>query len=215
MKPVVTILAWVSVAAVLAVFFLPWALIEVRQPTVATSLRQTETRAGTGDAADGLQALTSRLGRVTVEIHRGSDTVIADVASLGDLPTRVSGAQIPFLAHQPNAKAALAVFELLTNTRHHLGARSYAVYLVPGVALLCGVLLAARGGIPSVAGGVAMLCAAIAGAGFWKALTAHVDTRLATITVGQGLWLSLWAYVGLAVSAGCAGFTRLRRQSRL
>ena len=116
------------------------------------------------------------------------------------IPTKVSGVQVPQLANQKNAKVVMQLVELFTKKREAIGMMSYAVYLVPGIALLCGLLLTRFGEKRPIAIGTAALCAAIAGAGFWKLLT--TDTKaLFAIAIGPGLWLSLWAYVGLALVA--------------
>lgn len=192
---VIRALTWVSVAVVLRAFFLPWATIDLEEPGLVQQARETLEGHGL------LEGLTKRIGTVAVEIRRGAETVTGELPSLSDIPRQVSGAQIPQLANQDNAQVAIALLELLANERQHIGAKSYAVYLVPSLALLCGLLLTVLGGTAAVALGVAGLCAGIAGVGFWKLLTTNTQTLFIAITIGPGLWLSLWAYVGLAVSA--------------
>jgi len=187
-------LAWVSVAVVLRAFFLPWAMIDVREPSLVRQVRETVEGQGL------LDGLAQRIGKVTAEIRRGAETVTGELR-VSDIPREVSGVQIPQMANQKNAQVAMALVELLTNERQHLGAKSYTVYLVPGVALLCALLLTVRGEAAVVALGVAGLCAAIAGVGFWKLLTTNTSTLFIAITIGPGLWQSLWGYAGLAAAA--------------
>ena len=187
-------LTWVSVAVVLRAFFLPWAMIDLREPALVRQVRETVEGQGL------LDGLTQRIGKVTAEIRRGAETVTGEL-SLSDIPSEVSGVQIPQMANQENAQVAMALVELLTNERQHLGATSYAVYLVPGLALLCGALLTCLGGADAVAIGVAGLCAGIAGVGFWKLLTTNTQAIFIAITIGPGLWQSLWGYAGLAAAA--------------
>lgn len=184
-------LVWASVMMSWAGFVLPWARLQLRQP-------------------DALQAAARGVGRVTLTLHRGEQTLTSDLSSLADVPTQVSGMQIPRLAHQPNAQLALAVLELLTGQRRHLGRNSYAVYLVPGVALVCGIVLtlARRGWIGSVA--TALLCAGIAVAGCWKLSSPQLSTRWVAVAIGSGLWLSVWAYAGLALFGGVLSLRRMR-----
>ena len=196
MKRVLRSLAWVSVAGALVGFFLPWARIDVREPELVKQLREQAPLHG------ALDDLTQGLGRVAVKVRRGTQTITGDLPALSDLPKHVSGAQIPQIANQKNAQVAIALVELFTTTRQDIGLKSYAVYLLPGIALLCGLLLTFLGRRLDVAIGIAILCAAIAGAGFWKLLTANTQVLFVAITIGPGLWLSLWAYVGLAVAAG-------------
>lgn len=187
-------LAWVSVAVVLRAFFLPWAMIDLREPSLVRQVRETVEGQGL------LDGLSQRIGKVTAEIRRGAETVTGELR-VSDIPREVSGVQIPQMANQKNAHVAMALVEMLTQKRQHIGAKSYAVYLVPGLALLCGALLTCLGGAAAVALGVAGLCAAIAGVGFWKLLTTNTSTLFVAITIGPGLWQSLWGYAGLAAAA--------------
>ncbi len=145
-----------------------------------------------------------------MSVRQGTKIIGTDLASLKDIPTQVSGAQIPRVAGQEHAKVAIALMELMTNRRQHLSAKSYAVYLVPGIALLCGLLLIVVDDRRMVVG-VALMCLGIAGLGFWKLLTTETATQLVAMTFGYGLWLSLWAYVGLAVAAGLCAVSSKRR----
>jgi hypothetical protein len=191
-------------AVAVVAFFLPWATVDLGEPGVARYLKQTAQ--GSLDATGGQQAFLDRLakkiGRVRVEVRRGTETIAGDLPSLSDIPREISGSQIPHVVNQEQARVATALFEMFTNSRQHLGLKSYAVYLVPGIALLLGLLLTFLGerSVP-VALGVALCCSGIAGAGFWKLLTTRSEALFVAITIGTGLWWSLWAYVGLAMSA--------------
>ena len=203
MRRLAQLVTWASVTAVVAAFFLPWARIDLREPELLRQTRQAaEERGVLGD-------LMGKVGKVTAEIRRGAETVTGELPSLADIPEQVSGVQIPQMANQENAQVALALLELLTNTRQHVGLKSYAVYLVPGLAILCGVLLTVLGRVRAALLGIAALCALVAGVGFWKLLTTNTSTRFIAITIGPGLWLSLWGYVGLCVAAlGAAASVR-------
>jgi len=206
-RSAILILVWGSVAAAAAGFFLPWAAVDLRAPQRAGEVK------GSEPVRDVVQRLTQKLGRVEVSVRRGTETISGELPSIADLPQQVSGVQIPQLANEQKAQVALALIELLTNTRQRIGLKSYVVYLVPGIALLCGMLLTLLSGRPAAAGAVGLLCAGIAGAGFWKVMTTHTQTIFATITFGCGIWLSLWAYVALAVSAALCLTLRRREQT--
>jgi hypothetical protein len=171
-------------SAVLAVvaFFLPWARMDVR-------------------VRDLTRDLSKVLGRITVQFHRGAETIVGELPGLSNIPRQVSGVEIPRMANDPDAQAAMALFELLTGNRQDLGLKSHAVYLVPGVALAAALLLTVLGARRAFALGIALLCAAIATAGGWKLLTTKTETLLVAITIGPGLWLSVCSYVGLSVAA--------------
>lgn len=177
-------LVWASVTTAVVGFFLPWARLRLREPLIGGA---------------------RRLERITVTVRQGDRTISGALPSLEEIPTRVSGWQIPRLANQPHAQLALALLELATNTHQHIGLKSYAVYLVPGMALLCGLLLTAWGHRMGVAVGTALWCAGMAAVGFWKLSTLTARSPVAAIVIGHGLWMSVWAYVGLAVIAGLLG----------
>lgn len=191
MHRLVRVLTVAAMAAGVVGFFLPWALIELREPALAKSLREVVDREG----------LLKDLGRVAVEIRRGTERITGELPDLADLPRQVSGFEIPWMANQPRAQLTMALLELLTNRRERLGAKSYAVYFVPGLAALCGLLLLALGRRRAVAVAVAVGCAAIAMLGGWKLCTTDTQALVVAITIGPGLWLSLAAYAGLALSA--------------
>jgi O-antigen ligase len=177
------VLAWGSAVVAVAAFFLPWATMEVREHDLARDL-------------------TKALGgRVTVQIHRGGETIAGELPDLSAIPRVVSGVQIPQVANSQDAKVAMALFEIVTDNRQHLGFKSYAVYLVPGVALVAALLLTVLRRRRAFALGVALLCAAIASAGGWKLLTTDTSTLLVAVAIGPGLWLSVWAYAALSLAA--------------
>ena len=189
------VLVWGGVAATLAGFVQPWAKLDFTEPALAKQLRQT----APGQALLG--RVSRELGRVAVEIRRGTEVVTGELPRLEDLPREVSGIQIPRMVNQDNAHVAIALIELLTNTRNDLGRRSYAVYLLPGLAILFGALLTTAGGSRLVAIGVGLACAAIAAGGAWKLATTNLRQLFIAITIGHGLWLSLGGYALLALGA--------------
>lgn len=199
------VLIWGGVGAAVTGFVLPWAHLDMREPSVlkqvreAANVRQPEATQGlTKGVTKGIGAGLSRLGKVTATIRRGAETVTGELPTLSDIPSQVSGIQIPQLANQKNAKVATAILELLMNEDQHIGAKSYLVYALPGLALLCALLLTFLGSVLAVALGTALLAAAVAGVGFWKLTTTNTTALFIAITIGQGLWLSLWGYVAIA-----------------
>lgn len=195
MRPIALGVAWAAVVAVVVGFVQPWASLDLREPGVVKQLRET------APVRDTLSGLTKDLSRIAVKVRRGAETVTGELPRLSDMPKEVSGVQIPQLANQKNAQVAIALMELLMNERQHIGAKSYAVYLVPGIALVCALLLTFLGTTRAVAIGAAVVSGLIAGLGFWKLLTTDTQALFIAITIGPGLWLSLWAYAVLAGAA--------------
>ena len=128
-------LAASSMIAAVVGFYLPWARIDLREPDVIRQLRDTTPLGGVVDA------LKQDVGRIAVTVKRGAETVTGELPNLSDFPKQVTGAQIPQMVNEERAKVAAALVELLTNTRQHVGLKSYAVYVVPGFALLAGALI--------------------------------------------------------------------------
>ena len=178
------VVVWASVAACLAGFLLPWVRLELRGAELAAL------------------AKSSSMGQVTLQLRRHGQALTAMLPSAAEFPRRVRGIQIPWLLRQDRTQVAVALLELLTGTRRHLAVKGATVFLVPAVALACGLLVTRWSHRPAVAWGVALLCAAVAALGCWKLVTVETAGSFLVITIEGGLWLSVWAYVGLAVSAG-------------
>ncbi len=188
---------WCSMAGAVVGFFLPWATLDVKYRELAAPLD----RVTQGTPLEGVaDTLTKGLGRVVVKVKRGAETVTGQLPDLNTLPRQVSGFDVPLLANRQDSQIVLALAEMLTSERQ-LGAKSYAVYVIPGLAVLLGLVVTAacRVRVTCLAAGVVGL--AVAGVACWKLLTANTQTLLVAITIGQGLWLSVWAYAGLGVSA--------------
>lgn len=205
MRSVALIVGWVGVVLVVVAFFLPWVHLEVKAPRLLHEVRQ---------SLPGQQLLggvTKRLGRVAVEVRRGAEVITGDLPSLAELPHTITGADIPRLAHERHTKTAMALIELVAPVPRRLGTQSYAVYLLPGIALLCGILLTVAGGWRLVALGVAGVCAAIAGIGVWKLLTLSLPREVVHVTIGRGLPLSFAGSALLAASAAWLALLGSRR----
>ena len=197
-------LVWIAVVLAILGFFLPWAQIDAREPSVLKQLR------GAMPLQKTVSGLTQDVSRIVVKVRRGTEVVTGRLPSLSDIPRQVSGFQIPQMANQEQAKVAIALFELVTNERQDLGVKSYAVYAVPGLIVLCALLLTLWARPVAIAVTSALVCAAVAGIGFWKLLTVNTQTLFVAITIGPGLWLSLWAYVALAIASTLDALRRRR-----
>lgn len=209
-RMVVVLAVWCSMAGAVVGFFLPWATLDVKYRDLAAPLD----RAIQGTPLEGVAGtLTKGLGRVVVKVKRGAETVTGQLPDLATIPREVRGFDVPRLANRQDSQIVLALAEMLTGERQ-LGAKSYAVYAVPGLALLLGLVMTAacRVRTACLAAGVAGL--AVAGIGLWKLLTTNTQTLLVAITIGPGLWLSVWAYAGLGVSAVALAWLAQPRAAR-
>lgn len=191
------VIVWVSVAAALRGFVMPWAHLDVKYRKVTGAIGEATQSVPLGDL---LGRLAKKVGRVSVTVKRGAETVTGELPDLSKIPTQVSGADIPRLARQQDVKVALALAEMLTGERE-FGAKTWLVYLVPGLALVVGVLLTLGGQWRLVCAAAGVFCVGIAGFASWKLSTTPTDALLVAITIGPGLWLSCWAYAGLGAAA--------------
>lgn len=186
MKPPLKVVVWLSVAVAIMAFFLPWAKVELIKDT------QLEQQVAAGFKRAAGKTFKARKPTESWTRRKRSGVPI--------IPTRVSGFQVPILANRKNVKVAADLVALFTKKRDaHIGLKSYAVYLVPGIALLAGMLLTVWGASRPVVIGLGILCTAVAVAGCWTILT--TDLKAMSLRIEWGLWMSLLAYVGLAFAA--------------
>lgn len=205
MRRVVVVLGllgvWMSVAAALVGFVQPWASIDMKYRDLARDVTGTvDAVAKEASLEDVLASLSKRVGRIAVSVKHGAETITGELPDLASIPTTITGADIPRLANRKDAHVVIAFAELWTGQRE-LGAKSYAVYVVPGLALLGGVLVTVLRGARWLCVVVGLAALAVAGFAGWKLSTAHPETLLVAITIEQGLRLICWAYVGLGCSS--------------
>ena len=173
---------WLCVAATVFGFFLPWARLDFNMGEVEKQFSKSAKR------ALGRSFGTTR----KAPRHAAKGTQM--------IPTVVRGYQIPIMANRKNAKVAMQLVKMFTKKDEAIGLKSYAVYLIPGLAVFCGWLLAGVSRQRAARAAVAVLCAAVAAGGCWTLLT--TDTRKDyAIVIGEGIWLSLAAYAGLTAIA--------------
>jgi hypothetical protein len=188
---------WVGVVMALVGFVLPWAMLDVKSPKLPQQLQDA---ADATPVSDILSRLTKGVGRVVVQVKRGAETVTGELPDLQTMPHEVRGVDIPMLANRHDAQVLMSLAEMLTGQRQ-LGAKSYAVYVLPGLALACGIVLTIASGQRILALVLGLLCVAVAAGGYWKISTTPLDALLVAITIGQGMWLSLWGYALVGVSS--------------
>ena len=188
---------WAGVVMALAGFVLPWASLDLKSPKLPQQLKDV---ADATPLSDVLGKLTKKLGRVVVQVKRGAETVTGELPDLSNIPKEVRGVDIPSLANRRDAHVLMALAEMLTGQRQ-LGAKSYLVYVLPGLALLCGILLTMAPRLRALSIILGLICLGVAAGGYWKAATTPLDSLLVAITIGKGLWLSLWGYALVGVSA--------------
>ena len=195
-------LALLSMAVAVLAFFLPWVRLEMRKspPPRAASSKPTKMTTSTKPHLESKPSHLSRsLDKAFAAFDRTTTSLAAHAAT--QLPRRISGVQIPRMANHESTRTIMLLVERFEKKREHVGAKSYAVYLLPGLALLFGLLLVRFGRSRWLAGLVGVMCLAVAGVGAWKLLTTPLDTPVIAVHIDYGLWVALLAYVGLFGSA--------------
>ncbi len=192
MRRIGHVAAGAGMIAAVAGFYLPWVRLEVREPDALRPVQGTR----------ALHGLAGDLGRVAVTVRRGTETITSTLPTLAALPPSLSGAEIPRLVRQPDARAAILLLETLTQTRWRLELKSLLVYLLPGCALLAGCGLLIAGHRRPVASAIGLGSAALAAVIGWQMLAAIPASPLLIVTPSIGLWVSLGAYAVLALAGG-------------
>ena len=181
--PALKTLIWLSVSAALVGFYLPRAKAEVRDAGVFKLL------------SSGMRRSLGSEGK----FHSSARTPGSgwNPFTVTDVPTQVNGFQVPMLANKRQVKLVQALVALFTKNQDNIGLKSFAVYLLPGLAGLFGALLVSGRMSRPVALGIAVLCIVIVIVGTWKLLTVNPKKSLMVVQICSGLWLSLVAYAGL------------------
>lgn len=196
-RAVCLVFIWLSMAAAAWAFILPWAHLDMKQAGLVKRVRETIPT----DTLQGLAGkLTNKVSKVVVTVKHGAETVTGELPDLSNLPGHVSGMDIPQVANRKDMMAAMALTELFTG-QQELGAKAYLVYVVPGLALLCGLITTLNHRMRMLDAMIGLMCVAIGAAGLWTLSTVKTDTLVVAIRIGRGLWLSCWAYVALGASA--------------
>ena len=179
---------WGGVLAVVVGFYQPWAALDIMR----NSKTEKEIASGIRRGLSKSFGIHSAKEPSWIRNQQKSKTTPT-------VPTKITGAMIPTLANQRHVKVLQQLAELLTHQKQEaIGLKSYAVYLIPGLALLCGLLIL-RMQSPFVSAGASVVAAAIAGVGFWHICS--TDTRAQYgIVIGPGLWLSLCGYAVIAAA---------------
>lgn len=188
-------LVWLSAAITLAAFYMPWVSLGPRPSHSSKWVRQ-ESKAPPRPSAN-LQ-LSPEFSRVLKNVSRD---VVRTADKMTTLRVRITGAQIPRMANQEQAKVTFDLMERITKKRQNLGLKSYAVYLVPGLALLGAGALTRWSRRKWVARIIAVLCAAIALVGGVELLIVGAQQAPNGVRIEGGLGLSLLGYAGLTVAA--------------
>ena len=193
-----------SMAVAAVSFFLPW--VQLLPPgTKKIPVKPAKKEKPLDPAFKG------RTKSAVSDFNRG----IASIGISVHKSVQLSGFQIPKVANSEAAKAVFQLAELFQKKKsdfrdqlRQAGPRAYAVYLVPLVHLMFGIILLRQPGIRWLTGVVGFIAFIIPLIGFWQVAKALAQSN-GLVATEYGLRLSLLAYLGLTYAAA-----QILRQSR-
>ena len=181
LKIVVCALAVVTIVG----FMMPWA-------TVATSVM------GVSKEVTGALANSPLGGKVLKDVNAITDKV----STMGDIDIKsiVRGYQIPMMVNDKTSKVALSVAEIFFSETEGLEWKSYLVYLLPGLGILCGVLIFLGAANKLYVTIMTMLGGAVGIIGLFKLYTTNVSSLVVKISIQNGLWYTMYAFLFIGIS---------------
>ena len=193
----------VCAVIVLAGFFQPWAEVSTSVGNVSGGLT------GILKGTFGEVSLGSKVIGGIENLGNEVNEVVGDVS----VKKSVSGAEVPGLVNSKSSKMALAIAEIMFKSAEGLSWKSYAVYLIPGLAVLCVLLAGAGLRYPAAFAVMTVLSGAVSGAGLYNLYNADLSNTIVKISIGYGLWNSLYAFGGIAViGAGCIILEQIKKR---
>lgn len=172
-------------AFILIAFFMPWANVD-------TSVM------GLTKSAEGTLAKTSFAGKMIKGLTKATDAI----SDLGDIEikTTVRGNQIPAMVNNKTSKVALSLAQVFFKDAEGIDKKSYLVYLVPLLAIVCTLL-----GILGLKNNIFIfLMAGISGAisigGLYNLMTMDIASMIVKISIAKGLWYTMYAYLAISLT---------------
>lgn len=195
-KPPAGAIILASMVVVVASFFLPW--VQLLPP----GTKKIPIKSAQKERASGLPFKDPAKSAV-VEFNRGIVSIGVSVRK----SVRLSGFKIPQAANSDAVKAAGKLAGLFqkkkpdfTEQLRQAGFRAYAVYLLPLIHAMCGVLLFRQTNARWIVGVVGFIAFIIPPIVFWQVSKALAQSN-GLAAADYGLRLSLFAYWGLTYAA--------------
>jgi len=183
-KLILCALVIIGSAVIILSFFAPWAKIVTSAAGVTKELQNTSQK-NLGD---------SKLGR---EISGNIAKVSAFLSGVGDIKikTVVSGYDIPALANSQGSKLALSLTEVLFKSAENLDVKSYLVYLLPILGIVCGGLAVLGLKHTIFIFVMSLISGAVSIAGLYNLKTMDVSSLAVKIGIENGLWHTMYAFL--------------------
>lgn len=185
MKKILSLAVYILALITVIGFMLPWA-------TVATSVM------GVSKEVTGSLADTPFAGKVMKEVNAVTDAV----SNVGDIELKsiVRGYQIPMMVNDKSSKVALSVAEIFFPEAEGLDWKSYLVYLLPGLGILCGIL-AFFSTVNRICIFIMTAIGAVLGTiGLYKLYTTDVSSLAVKINIQNGLWYTMYSFLLIGIA---------------
>jgi len=165
-------------------FFMPWAKVVTSVTGVSKELASTAK--GKLGGIPAAKKLLTKFEKVTTEI-----------GELGDVKVKmaVSGYDVPVMVNNKTSKVAISLMEILTRSKKNLELKSYLVYLLPILGIVCAVL--AVGGLKNKILVIIMLALSgvISIAGLYNLSTINISNIAVQVTIEKGLWYTMYSFL--------------------
>jgi hypothetical protein len=188
-KMVMVVLIVICAVAIITGFFMPWATAGASAGKLAKGV--TGAAAGMGEKAPFVGGLFGKAGKVADKVASAADVV--------GIKMSVSGYDIPQMMNTKSSQVAVALAGIFIKDAKDADKKSYAVYLMPVLALVCvGLALwGMKNWIPAAI--MAVLSGGISLGGLYTLMTTNMSNMAVQITIQNGLWQTLYAYLLICV----------------
>jgi hypothetical protein len=187
-KVIMLSLVVICAIAIVHGFFMPWA----KAGTSAGKIAKGATGAVSGVGKQvGLGGLFGSVEKATDKVTSAADVV--------GIKMSVSGYDIPKMMNTKSSQVAVALAGIFIKDAKNADLKSYAVYLMPILALVC-IALAVLGMKNKIALIVmAVVSGGISLGGLFTLMTTDLNNAVVAISIENGLWQILYAYLLICV----------------
>lgn len=181
---ILTILIIGGSAMTIVSFFMPWANISTSAMGVTKKVTDFAAKMPFGDSivkkVNNIRGFVKNLG--------------ADVT----VDTKVSGYNVPILVNNKKSKVALSLAQIIFKSTEGLSWKSYGVYLLPVLGIVCAVLalLGFKNKISITL--MTIISAAAGGTGLYNLKSVDISNEMVQITIENGLWYTVYAFLFIA-----------------
>jgi len=188
-KVILLSLVVICAIAIIHGFFMPWAKASASAGKIVRGVSSSVT--GTGGKVPLIGGLFGKVEKISEKV-----TGVADVVGV---KMSVSGYDIPKMMNTKSSQVAVALAGIFISDAKDADTKSYAVYLMPILALVC-IGLALMGMKNKIALIImAVISGGISAGGLFKLMTTNLSNMAVAISIENGLWQTLYAYLLICI----------------